>query len=128
MTGRWFGTGAAVLSLAVLAAPTLGWANGQVTETVYSTDAVVRILIAAIGGVLAVLGVVLAFKNAMLTSDVSLSRSSVEFRKISQGVVIALLGVAVLIAGLYLLPDKTSVTDITGKEIIRSPEGTAVRH
>jgi hypothetical protein len=103
-------------------------ANGHVTETVYSTDAFIRVLIAGIGGVLAILGVVLAFKNAMVLSDVSLSRSSAQFKKISQGVVIALLGVVVLVAGLYLLPDKTSVTDISGKQIIRDGGRTQAAH
>ena len=107
-------------------------ANGHITETVYSTNAFIRIFIAAIGGVLAALGVFLAFKNATAVSDVSLSRStndgfSIQFKKISQGVVIALLGVIVLITGLYLLPDKTAVTETTGKEIIRDSGGTRAK-
>ena len=103
--------------------PQLVLANGHITETTYSADAFIRLLIAGIGGVLAVLGVALAFKNSGIISSVSLSTSGAEFRKISQGVVIALLGVIVLIAGLYLLPDKTKVTDTTGKTITETPDG-----
>jgi hypothetical protein len=116
MSGNILKTVALLISLLL---PHYAWANGHVTETVYSANAFVRLLIAGIGGVLSILGVFLAFKNAVAVSNVSLSRTGAQFKGVSQGVVIAILGVIVLIAGLYLLPDKTIVTDITGKEIIR---------
>jgi hypothetical protein len=48
---------------------------------------------------------------------------NVRLKKVSQGVIITLLGVGVLVAGLYLLPDKTMVHTIKGKVIEATPSG-----
>ncbi len=108
--------------------PVLALANGEETTTEYSTNAWIRTVIAVIGGLIAVLGILLAFKNATALSDVGVSGSrekgvNVRLKKVSQGVIITLLGVVVLVAGLYLLPEKSVVTTIKGKEIETTPSG-----
>lgn len=108
--------------------PTFALANGEATTTEYSTNALIRMVIAVVGGLIALLGILLAFKNAMAVSDVGVSSSrekgvNVRLKKVSQGVIITLLGVVVLVAGLYLLPDKTMVHTIKGKVIETTPSG-----
>ncbi len=108
--------------------PALALANGEETTTEYSTNAWIRIVIAVIGGLIAVLGILLAFKNATALSDVGVSGSrdkgvNVRLKKVSQGVIITLLGVVVLVAGLYLLPEKSVVHTVKGKEIVTTPSG-----
>jgi hypothetical protein len=110
---------------------TAGQTNGHRTITEYSSgslnsgNTIIRIIIAVIGGLISVLGILLAFKNAGALSDVnvSLTNHSLQFKRISQGVVIALLGVIVLIVGLYVLPDKAMVTDESAKSIQVMPGG-----
>ena len=108
--------------------PNLALANGEETTTEYSANAWIRTVIAVIGGLIAVLGIVLAFKNATALSDVGVSGSrekgiNLHLKKVSQGVIITLLGVVVLVAGLYLLPDKSVVHTVKGKVIETTPSG-----
>ena len=116
------------LSSALILMPVFALANGEETTTEYSTNAWIRAVIAGIGGLIAVLGILLAFKNATALSDVGLSGGrekgvNVQLKKVSQGVIITLLGVVVLVAGLYLLPDKSVVTTVKGKVIETTPSG-----
>ena len=100
-------------------------ANGEVTETQYSTSlseatGIVRIIVAVFGGLIGVLGIVVAFRGVGGTADVSMSVSEhrkLSMKRISQGVVITLIGAAVLLGALYLLPEKMSERQIKGKEI-----------
>lgn len=116
---------AALTILMTLIVPS-AMANGSITTTEYSANSLIRIVIAVIGGIIAVLGVFLAFKNAGALSNVSFSRARVDMKGVSQGVVITLLGVAVLVAGIYFLPEKTSTTETKGKTIEMDPGGTKV--
>lgn len=100
-------------------------ANGEVTETEYSTSlseaaGIVRVIVAVFGGVIGVLGIVVAFRGVGGTADVSMSVSEhrkLSMKRISQGVVITLIGAAILIGALYLLPEKKTERQIKGKEI-----------
>jgi hypothetical protein len=100
-------------------------ANGEVTETQFSTSlsdatGIVRIIVAVFGGVIGVLGIVVAFRGVGGTADVSMSVSehkNLSMKRISQGVVITLIGAAILIGALYLLPEKRTERQVKGKEI-----------
>lgn len=100
-------------------------ANGEVTETQYSTSlseatGIVRIIVAVFGGIIGVLGIVVAFRGVGGTADVSMSVSEhrkLSLKRVSQGVVITLIGAAILIGALYLLPEKRTERQIKGKEI-----------
>jgi hypothetical protein len=100
-------------------------ANGEVTETQYSTSlseatGIVRIIVAVFGGIIGVLGVVVAFRGVGGTADVSMSVSEhrkLSLKRVSQGVVITLVGAAILIGALYLLPEKRTERQIKGKDI-----------
>ena len=99
--------------------------NGEVTETEYSTSlseatGIVRVIVAIFGGIIGVLGIFVAFKGVGGTADVSMSVSEhkkFSMKKVSQGVVITLIGAAILIGALYLLPEKKTERHIKGKEI-----------
>lgn len=100
-------------------------ANGELTETQYSTSlseatGIVRIIVAVFGGIIGVLGIVVAFRGVGGTADVSMSVSEhrkLSLKRVSQGVVITLIGAAILIGALYLLPEKRTERQIKGKEI-----------
>ncbi len=100
-------------------------ANGEVTETEYSTSlseatGIVRVIVALFGGVIGVLGIVVAFRGVGGTADVSMSVSEhrkLTMKRIGQGVVITIVGAAILIGALYLLPEKKTERHIRGKEI-----------
>lgn len=100
-------------------------ANGEVTETQYSTSlseatGIVRIIVAVFGGIIGVLGIVVAFRGVGGKADVSVSVSEhkkLSLKRVSQGVVITLIGAAILIGALYLLPEKRTERQIKGKEI-----------
>ena len=100
-------------------------ANGEVSETQYSTSlseatGIVRIIVAVFGGINGVLGIVVAFRNVGGTADVSMAVSEhkkLSLKRVSQGVVITLIGAAILTGALYLLPEKRTERQIKGKEI-----------
>ncbi len=103
----------------------LSWSNGSVRETEYSTSlseatGLVRIIVAVFGGLIGLLGIFLAFKGATSKADVSVSVSEhgkIVFKQVSQGVVITIIGAVILIAAVYLLPEKRSEREIIGKDI-----------
>ncbi|TVM00771.1 MAG: hypothetical protein CV087_12225 [Candidatus Brocadia sp. WS118] len=100
-------------------------ANGEVTETQYSTSlseatGMVRIIVAVFGGIIGMLGIVVALRGVGGTAEVSMSVSEhkkLSLKRVSQGVVITLTGAAILIGALYLLPEKRTERQIKGKEI-----------
>jgi len=100
-------------------------ANGEVTETEYSTSlseatGIVRVIVAVFGGVIGVLGIVVAFRGVGGTADVSMSVSEhrkLSMKRVSQGVVITFIGAAILVGALYFLPEKKTERQIKGKEI-----------
>lgn len=101
-------------------------ANGEVTETHYSTSlseatGIVRIIVAVFGGIIGVLGIVVALRGVGGSTDVSMSISEhqkLSLKRVSQGVVITLIGAAILIGALYLLPEKRTERQIKGKDIV----------
>lgn len=100
-------------------------ANGEVTETQFSTSlseatGIVRVIVAVFGGLIGVLGIVLAFRGVSGTAEVSMSVSEhrkLSMKRVSQGVVITLIGAAILIGALYLLPEKRTERQVKGKDI-----------
>jgi len=116
-----------LISVAAIAfcATALVFANGSVRETEYSTSlteatGVVRIVVAVFGGLIGVLGIVVALKGVGGAADVSASvgkHANLSMKRVSQGVVLTLIGAAVLVGALYFLPDKKTERELTGKEI-----------
>jgi len=118
-----------VLSLAVVALVVslaeLASANGSVRETQYSTSlteatGIVRVVVAVFGGLIGILGIVVAIKGVAGTADVSGSVAKygkISMKRVSQGVVITLIGAAILISALYFLPEKKTERELQGKEI-----------
>jgi hypothetical protein len=108
-----------------LGAHEMAFANGKVTETQYSTSlseatGIVRIVVAVFGGLIGLLGIVVAAKGVAGKADVELSVSehrSLSFKRISQGVVITVVGAGILVAALYLLPEKRTEREVTGTDI-----------
>ena len=104
-------------------------------ETEYSTSlseatGVVRIIVAAFGGLIGLLGIAVAFKGVAGEADVSVSLSEhrkLSMKRVSQGVVITLIGAAVLVGALYFLPEKRTERELTGKEITIEHEGGRVK-
>jgi len=115
----------AVLVALVVYLSDLAVANGSVREIEFSTSlteatGIVRIVVAVFGGLISILGIFVAIKGVAGTADVSGSVSKygkISMKRVSQGVVITLIGAAVLIGALYFLPEKKTERELTGKEI-----------
>lgn len=113
----------------------LAYGNGTVRETEYSTSlseatGIVRIIVAFFGGLIGLLGIVVALKGAAGKADLSVSVSehrSFSMKRVSQGVVITLIGAAVLVGALYFLPDKKTERELTGKEITIERESGKIK-
>ena len=107
-----------------------GPAYGMVSETEFSTSlseatGVVRVFVALFGGIIGVLGIVVAFRGVSGTADVEVSVSDhgkLSMKQVSQGVVITLIGT------LYLLPEKKSERQIKGNQITieRNADGETI--
>ena len=114
-----------ILLLSVLAIGDVVLANGELTETEYSTSlseatGIVRIIVAVFGGLIGLLGILVTVKGVTGKADVSVSVSEhkkLSMKRVSQGVVITLIGAAVLLGAVYLLPEKRTERKVTGKEI-----------
>ena len=114
-----------VLGAIALCTADFAFANGSVRETEYSTSlseatGIVRIIVAVFGGLIGLLGIVVAFKGVGGAADVSATvgkHASISMKRVGQGVVLTLIGAAVLIGALYFLPDKKTERELTGKEI-----------
>lgn len=121
-----------VLLLIIFVSSDLVLANGTMRETEYSTSlseatGIVRIVVAVFGGLIGLLGIFVAFKGVAGKADVSVSLSehrNLSLKRVSQGVVITMIGATILVAAIYLLPDKRTERELTGKEITieRGPE------
>jgi hypothetical protein len=109
--------------------------NGGVRETEYSTSlseatGVVRIIVAVFGGFIGLLGIFVVFKGVVGKADISVSISehrALSMKRISQGVVITLIGAGILVGALYFLPEKKTERELTGKEITIERESGKVR-
>jgi hypothetical protein len=115
----------ALFAAIAFCATDIALANGSVRETEYSTSlteatGIVRIIVAVFGGLIGVLGIVVALKGVGGAADVSASvgkNAKLSMKRVSQGVVLTLIGAAVLVGALYFLPDKKTERELTGKEI-----------
>jgi len=111
--------------LITLIAADLAFANGKITETEFSTSfteatGIVRIIVAVFGGLNGVLGIAVAAKGIGGKADVTMSLSEhkkLSLTRVSQGVVITVIGAAILVAAVYLLPEKRTEREVSGKEI-----------
>ena len=125
----------ALLLLCGIGMLNLAYGNGAVRETEYSTSlseatGIVRIIVAVFGGLIGLFGIVVAFKGAAGKADLSVSVSehrSLSMKRVSQGVVITLIGAAVLVGALYFLPEKRTERELTGKEITIEREAGKVK-
>lgn len=123
----------ALFLMAVSVVP--AWPNGEITETEYSTalsegTTIVRIIVAVLGGLVVVLGFIVALKGVGGKADIELALSEkrrLSFKKVSQGVVIVIVGAAILVAAVYLLPEKKKERVIKGEEIELEGHGDTVR-
>ncbi len=126
---------APIVLLFLFVAVKLALANGEVIETQFSTSiseatGIVRALVAVFGGLIGLLGIVVAFRGVGGTADVSMSLSEhkkLSMKRVSQGVVITLIGAAILIGALYLLPEKRTERHVKGEDITIQFEGGKVR-
>lgn len=124
-----------VLVAIAFATTDLALANGSVREIEYSTSlseatGIVRIIVAVFGGLIGLLGIVVAFKGVGRAADVSATigkHASVSMKRVGQGVVLTVIGAAVLIGALYFLPDKKTERELAGKEITVEREGGKVK-
>ena len=111
--------------LITLIAADLTFANGKITETEFSTSlteatGIVRIIVAVFGGLIGVLGIAVAAIGIGGKADVTMSLSEhkkLSLTRVSQGVVITVIGAAILVAAVYLLPEKRTEREVSGKEI-----------
>ena len=114
-----------ILVALIVCVSDLAVANGSVRETEYSTSlteatGIVRIIVAVFGGLIGILGIFVAIRGVAGMADVSGSVSKYakfSMKRVSQGVVIILIGAAVLISALYFLPEKKTERQLMGKEI-----------
>ena len=91
------------------------FANGKVTET--SANMFILLIVAAIGGIVTILGAMMIFRGIGGKADVNISVSEhkkITFKKVGQGVVVIIIGALILISALYFGQQKR---DIEGKKI-----------
>ena len=125
----------ALVAIVVIFMLRISVANGEIQETEYSTSltdatGIVRLIVAVFGGLIGVLGIVVALKGVRGTADVSVSlskRPKLSMKRVSQGVVLTLIGAAVLIAAIYVLPHKRTERKMTGDEIYIERDGEKIR-
>ena len=88
------------------------------------------IIIAVIGGIIALLGIILAFRGVTSPAEVSIKIPNIgafKFNKVSQGVVLAIIGAIILVSVLYLYPTTTTKT-ITETTTTEGEDGTRIIH
>jgi hypothetical protein len=112
--------------------PTLAFARVETdySQSPYDAAGIVRIVIALIGGLIAVLGFVVTLRGVKGQADVRLSlgkNRDITFNKISQGVVVIITGVIVLIGSIYFLPSKTREVTTT-EDTTTGPDGKTIHH
>jgi O-antigen/teichoic acid export membrane protein len=98
----------------ILGLASVALANGSVTET--SVNNVVLIAVICLGGLISLLGAIMVFRGIGGKSDVDLALSEkkkISFKKVSQGVVVIIVGALILIGALYLGQQKRTITGKT---------------
>ena len=111
---------AAVAMAMLIVAATAAFANGEIVTREESTSIVVPLIISALGGAVAILGVLLAARGGRAASGLRITfgkDKTLTLTKLTQGVVIVLIGAAILIAGLYNLPKTKKEETIKAKTI-----------
>jgi len=99
----------------ILGLGSVALANGEVTVT--SVSNVVLVVVICLGGLISLLGAIMVFRGIGGKSDVDLALSKkgkISFKKVSQGVVVIIVGALILLGALYLGQQKRT---ITGKRI-----------
>ncbi len=107
-----------------LVAPSLALAN--VTTESSPGASYLFLLVAVFGGIIALLGIFLAFRGVKSPSDVTIKipgGGEVKFSKVGQGAVVAIIGAIILISALYLYPTTTTKT-VTETTTIEGTDGT----
>lgn len=102
-----------------------GWANGEITTHEEATSSVVAVVISVLGGAIAILGILVAAKGGSARSNFKITfgeKKTLTLTKLTQGVVIVLVGAAILIVGLYNLPKVMKEETIKAK-IIEEKDG-----
>ncbi len=96
------------------------WANGEITTHEETTSTAVALAICVIGGIIAILGIIVAARGGRASSNLEIKfgeNKTLTLNKLTQGVVIVLIGAGILIAGLYNLPKHTREETIKAKTI-----------
>lgn len=90
---------------------------------------VLFIVAAVIGGLIALLGIAIAFRSSGGNADISAtlpSGGSIKLRGVGQGVVIALIGAGVLVAALYFYPQEETIVTTETKTIEDGDENSTI--
>lgn len=98
----------------------IGWTNGVITSHEETTSIVVPIVISLIGGIIAILGIFIAAKGGRASSNLEIKfgeNKKLTLTRLTQGVVIVIIGAAILIAGLYNLPTTKKEKTVKAKTI-----------
>ncbi len=101
-----------LLVLFMLGLDSVSLANdASVTET--SVSSVVLVVVICLGGLISLLGAIMVFRGIGGKSDVDLALSKkglISFKKVSQGVVVIIVGALILLGALYLGQQKRTIT------------------
>lgn len=107
------------------------WANGEITTREESASPSVATAIALLGGAIAILGVFVAVRGGKASSNLEIKFGpdrTLKLTKLTQGVVIVLIGAAILIAGIYNLPKTTKEETMKAKTIEKTNGRVILRH
>lgn len=88
-------------------------------------------VVAALGGIIALLGIILAFRGVTSPAEVSIKIPNVgafKFNKVGQGVVLAVVGAVILVSALYLYPKTTTTKSFSETTTINEEDGTRIIH
>lgn len=88
------------------------------------------IFIAFIGGIIALLGIILAFRGVTSPAEVSIEipgGGTFKFSKVGQGVVLTIIGGIILVFALYLYPTSTTKT-VTETTTVEGGDDTRTIH
>jgi hypothetical protein len=102
----------------------------EYAQSPFETAGIVRIVVASIGGLIAILGFVVVLRGVQGQADVRVTVGKgrgISFRQVNQGVVIILTGVILLVGSIYLLPSKTREVTTT-EDVTTTPSGDRTVH
>ena len=102
------------------------FANGRISEEAEWASTIVAIIIVIAGGLISLLGVYIVSRRHRGSSDVAIKigpKLEMKMTKLTQGVVIVLLGVIVLVVGLLYLPSNKTKRTVEGERILLDERG-----